>query len=69
MQAVSLANPETLIKFSKDWVPLFISYASAKSMTAEDAETDDSMADNSEPLARSGKTAGSVSLVSTIGGR
>ena len=69
LQAVSLATPETLVKTSKDWVPLFIAYASAKSTAAEDAETDEPVADDTEATERPSKTGDGVSLVSAIGGR
>ena len=68
-QAVSLATPETLIKTSKDWVPLFIAYASAKSTAAEDMETDGPEADDTGAADEPSKAGDGVSLVSAIGGR
>ena len=68
-QAVSLANPETLVKASKEWVPLFISYAAAKSTAAEDAEGDDTTTDNTGATNSLLKKGEGVSVVSAIGGR
>lgn len=65
-QAVSLANPETLVKTSKEWVPLFISYAAAKSTAAEDTEGDDTIIIAIDSLLKKGE---GVSVVSAIGGR
>lgn len=73
VQAVALANVDSLVSNSKVWVTMFISYVAARSNQGEEAgpaEGPEADIDDAETktVARGGRGEG-VSLVSAIGGR
>lgn len=70
MQALGLASPELLVKYSQEWVPLLAAYTAAKIATLEDEGSGEAHSDGDDPGNQmSSRKSDSVSLVSVIGGR